>query len=108
MRRLEITDLSFCETEFESCGKVQGGTLLKSTNFSFLSFAPFPERFFPPILESDIEVLEELEGQNAEKVQFLFDGNSSGVASITDSGTSFALVGNMGDSKFARASAMSY
>ncbi len=108
MRRLEITDLSFCQTEFEDSGKVQGGMLLRTTKFSFLSFAPFPTRFLPPILESDIEDLEELEGQNGEKIQFLFDGNSYGVASMTDSGASFALVGDMGDTKFARASAVSY
>ncbi len=84
MRRLEIADLNFCETEFENSGKVQGGIR------SLYSYSlPINELLLRP-KETEVKILEEFLGDNGEKMKYFQDKekNSSGLEMLmdTDSG----------------------
>jgi len=88
MSRLEIADLSFCETEFENSGKVQGGRRLPlSPRLSF-------NNFLLPVEESELEILEESVGKNGEKMRYFFDKetDSSGVVMLKETDSSRTMV----------------
>ncbi|MEO1372799.1 MAG: hypothetical protein AAFW70_00430 [Cyanobacteria bacterium J06635_10] len=106
MSKLEITDLSFCETELEDSGKVKGGM---SSFFSYVS--PSFYRFLRPIEEYDVEILEESVGEDGEKIKYFYDRetDSSGVEVSKETGSgkimSTVVEGNINGGKFARSSA---
>lgn len=106
MKRLEITDLSFCETELEDSDKVNGGI---SSFFSLIH--PFYSKFLLPIQESEVEVLEQSVGKNGEIITYFADQetNISGLQVSNETGSgkavSTVITGNFSGGDFVRSSA---
>ncbi len=102
MSRLEIAELSFCETELENSGQIKGG--MSSTNrFSSFSFGAFPRLISIPSLksDSDIEILEESEGKDGEKIKYFYDKGIDGfgveVSKENGSGTMLSRIRSGGN-----------
>jgi len=110
MRRLEITDLSFCETEFENSGKVQGGMLFSSFYYPYALY-DLDDSFVLTSevsgVEMEVEIMEKSEEENGDDTQLLLGDNIFGLFTMTDSGASLAATGGNGKSQFATASAFS-
>lgn len=103
MSRLEIAELSFFETELENSVQIKGGMSFEE-RLSSLSFGNFPRRLISiPVLDSDIEVLEESEGKDGEKIRRFRVGETGGfgveISKENGSGTMLSRVrtgGNLG------------
>ncbi|MEM9925667.1 MAG: hypothetical protein AAF915_18280 [Cyanobacteria bacterium P01_D01_bin.50] len=71
MSKLQISDLSFCETEFDNNNQVTGGMSIRPSRFRDYS---------PLVIPSVITFKEFLEGDSSEIIQFQDEGtDSSGV-----------------------------
>jgi len=70
MSRLKVADLSFCETEYESSEKVQGGM---SVFDYLLSSYRASANFSSPAAKSDINRVEQSLAKNGYKTSYFYD-----------------------------------
>lgn len=87
MSRLKVTDLSFCETEFDASERVKGGML--SVDY-FASYSSFGADFPSPAAKSNFQLVEQSLAKDGYQTSYYYDNSTGGFALVATKGNGSA------------------
>ncbi|MEA5597863.1 hypothetical protein [Rivularia sp. UHCC 0363] len=90
MNRLNIADLSFCDTEINDSEKVKGGMLYDSLELYYGYLANFSF----PIAKSDLKLVEQSLAKGGYKTSYYYDEKSGDIAILASKGNGKSFSSN--------------